>query len=552
MSHLQAKTKRSDKHLDGKSCWSGLIYKLKRDLVGPSLFYFVGLILAPMVPTASEACTMSRDPKANIYFRYDSGAFGFYGGGNETPPPSAVDNCQGNEGKFLMITTGVRRQGFSSDVDQVSFDGTWRESQCRLADSPVPLPVDSAATTAVIKEQHRILRSCVGVAVSSVGNTRLDVPPNPKCKVNRVSPKEVVITGDACFVPILPRMRLAVGLKINPECATAAFLRENSIPAMDVEAVLSTFVAGDATGFSPDVESVGFRRFRVTVTPDEKLMPLAEEISEGRPRFPSTYIGDIHPGDVTVQEIGDREFSLRFSWLMRNVAPSRCLDGVCASPAGFSLPTAAEVRLFRVVGDERESIHDWMQSEVVFPQWNGLVPGDAVQLEPGKLEIGGRYVVQARFIDPYEDYRLAESRVQQLLIDLSSFSGKPGVGQIGSIEGLTPLTGLPNLGAMPQLGVADPNSLLNQFQSALRFLGRFQAERSWPQFFEQICDITGQNCLPAGKQPKYTEVETEFTLGDLDPMTAEAKLTDIRIRRTSPLGGNYDQAVNGLPRIACN
>jgi hypothetical protein len=513
------------------------------------LFLILSLILM-MGDTSFALCKMSRDPKFNYFASFEANAIGTFGeGSNLNFAPSTIERCQQDAGQFLMISLGVRRTNLFSDTADISFDGKITDAQCKIKNSFLKNAPDFAESQNFLSEQYKALRSCTYLEIYDLGGKPL-VFNNQQahCTLTTLPGNIVKAEGDYCFFRIQPNNRFAIGTVIRPECKDEAFLKANHINPQDIEASLNTYIVGDDTGTSEDVNPIGSSRVRLYIAPSTQQLALTEENGPENPRFPTEYTAEIHMGEFKLRgSLGNYVSDL--SLLVDNRSPRVCKNGFCTSPSDFDLPVVGEAELQQLNPNGTHTFIDsWWHAGIAPARWQGLMKSAQHNLNEVEFKPGTRYSLTVTFVDPYEDFSLFLKGMEQLLIDLRGMQGTAGIDSIMPIPSLTELVGLPPLESLPALRSPDMSAEMDRILETMNKLGQ---DRQWPSYYDHVCDSTRATCIRSGKAKYFLKLTTEFTVAGIDEQNSQVLLKDITVTRESPQFENYRKAIQEFPKVVC-
>jgi hypothetical protein len=524
--------------------------KLNFKLTSSQTFILMAALSLMLGEAAFATCKMSRDPKFNYYISPENQTVGmFTEGGNLNQSPTVVERCQSDAGSFLMVSLGVRRPGLNSDTSDVSFDGKLSDSQCRINNSFSRNPISFLETAGLVRDQHRILRTCTYLQIYDLDGRPLNFKNvSPSCRITTLDNNIVRAEGDYCFFRLQAASRFAISAIVKPECRDPDFLKANHINPQDIEASLNTYVTGDDTGMSSDVTPIGATKVRLYIAPYSNHLNLSDDFGPDVPRFPSDYGAEIHMGGMKIRgSLGN--YVMDMSLQVDNIMQRTCKNGFCTSPADFDIPVVGEVELNEVkAGGKMNYIDGWWHAGLVPARWQGLLRTAQHNLNEVEFKPGRRYSMTVTFIDPYEDFALFRKGMQQLLIDLRGVQGTAGIDSIQPLSSLGELIGLPNLENLPTLSSPDMSAELGRIIETLQRMGQ---DRQWPYYYDRICDSRRASCIVAGKQKYFLKLTTEFTVDGQDDDNMELRVRDIVVKRDSPKFENYTRRVQELPGVVC-
>lgn len=508
------------------------------------------LLMISVYSSENWACKMSRDPKNNFFIDYVRSYIGNYGDGNASILPSSINECRLNAGKYLMLSSGVRIPARSSDVSEISFDGQMAENSCRVENSLFANMPTYDQRKFDVQEQHRFLRTCTFIDVADTTGRPVRFKENQSsCQLTVISPGVVRMKGNFCFLQIDPSYNLSVTLGIDDNCAKEQFLKENNIAIRDYEVSLNSYVVGDDTGQSTDIDAIGSRRYRLTIQPDEKILKLSDDLGQESPRFPTEYSAEIHIGNIEIAPMISNRSMINLSYSVANRAQPKCSDGLCSNIANYHIPIVSDVNIYEIAQNNKKILIDsWMTAGVAEANWQGILKSTQHPVDDFVFEIGKTYTIISDFVDPYDDYQLYLKYTQQMLIDLKGANGVAGLEQLSPLLPLDELEGIPNMNGLPAMTSTDLNTDLDR---ALKFFKMLGSDRNWPIYYEKVCSPEILSCVQSGKAKYWLKLTTTFTVTGKDPNSNKLILSNFRLRKETPQHLFYDKNIDGLPKYLC-
>jgi hypothetical protein len=462
-----------------------------------------------------------------------------------------------DSGKYLMI--GLGPESISAVYSTaVSYTGKFPDDMCKLEGGPLGVGLRSTDLKRSAFFRQLILQEhCIRIMVRDAGASTLSLPAvQPNCIVERVDQSTVLASGGYCYFPVSPGSDFEVQFGLNPLCSSPQFLEQHAIDAQDIFLGAGFFLAGDASGYSTDLESIGFTRMRLTLEPSGKIFPVSMDDGSSTPLWPLRLSADVHMGDLRVlpppPAAEDNAPVIDSSLLVRNICPSRCRLGICESECDFAAAAGAQMELYSLDRTGKERLLDiWYAGGVAPAQWEGMIPS-SYKLSNGALKFGERYRLVANFDYPGIYYQLLSGGFQQNLINLKVFSDAslasgrplPTLGDMSASRSRMP--GLPQVGGLPALGASDLGA---PFQTALDTLKNMFNVPNWPPYYEEFC-FGERGCLSLRSGSARTRVGIDFDYSGLD-VNGEGSLRDIILWRKSEVLGDYQQRMLTPPKFRC-
>ncbi|MBV2167381.1 MAG: hypothetical protein KUL82_01630 [Bdellovibrio sp.] len=511
-------------------------------------------LLGGLLMTAGEvfACRASRDMKHSFALNFDEApAVRVYGDGvGSTLLPQTIDKCTESAGKFLMLSKGVFMPGLVSDVADISLDGEIpNDKVCRIENPIFSKPLDHNQKKSLVKRQHQFLKECTFITVAEMSGRPLRYNAfQPFCKVTNMGASMVQMEGDYCFLQINPSYNLAISMGLKSQCANLEKMRELGLEFGDIEASLNSYVTGDDTGMSTEVDPIGSSRYRFTLQAPKNFIPLSDDLGMEAPRFPATYEAEMNIGELRFRPSGSERVDLDMYLSVDNMNAPFCKEGLCAGASTYNIPVAAEIEIYRIDASGKKSFVDgWTTGGIAQGNWKGLLRLPQHTIDGEGFKAGDNYKVIVTMYDPFEDFYIFLSQAEQFLIDLKGANGVAGLDSIPSLQALTNLTGLPSLMGLPDISSGDINSDLEMSLSYFKKLG---ATRLWPTYYSKICDPSHGSCLVPGKQKFWNRFTANFQIGGMSS-AGIYDLKKIHVVKESPMGIIMDRQVPTLPRYSC-
>jgi hypothetical protein len=461
--------------------------------------------------------------------------------------------------KFLMI--GVGPESVSSSYQSaVSYTGQYPEDACRLENMPAQARVPAQEKRGLnYQRQVRVVSQCIQMKVKDIGAPHLELPhEQPNCVVQSIDQTTAIGQGGYCFFGILPGSAFEVQFQVNPECSSPQFLDQHQITPQDFFAGVGFYVAGNASGYSMDLEMLEGTRVRMTLEPSGEIFPVSLNYGNNGPLWPLRISPDIHIGNLRVLPAppgaSDQAPVVDSSIYVQNVCPSQCRLGMCESECDYAAAVGAQMRLYHLQRDGRQRLLDvWYGGGVAPAQWAGMIPSSR-KLNYGSMSYGERYRVVANLDYPGIYYQLLVGDFAQNLIDLKKFSlsAQQNGRTLPTLSGLSGkgmgMPSLPSIGSMPTLDGGAVN-LGSPFQDALTTLQNMFKVPDWPPYYEQFC-VDSARCLSLRSGSARSEVGIDFELVGLNE-NGEAALQNLVAWRQSDLMSTYQQQLPSPPQVRC-
>jgi hypothetical protein len=457
-------------------------------------------------------------------------------------------------GQYIMLAMGPDIINLSYQKGN-SFTGHFLDDKCVLKDHQLDPSriVPYQKKLDLYKKQTKLLNTCIEYEVTDKSRRGIHLPPSqPGCTVTKTGPNKAVGQGGYCFFRIQPDSEFEVHYNVRKECADAAFLKSEKLDPMDVNFGIHVYKAGDATGHSTDLTHIDLLDARMTIQPDEKMMPLSTNFGHLAPRWPTTWAPDVHVGHIKIQA-GDFP-TLDMGLLVDNQCPQKCVDGLCSGPCDYNSAIGTSIQLQGIEDPANPVLYGmWYQAGVAPAQWQGMISGEYQYIGMQPFEVGKRYRLRYNFAYPDTFYRIAKDGFKQFLIRMIHIraaevgvSSLPPLNELIGIEAL--YKKMPGVQPLPSLRYS-ARDMYTDFGESLATLASYLSFVGWPPYYENLCDPTLQNCGSPFEGTGTTEIDVEFTVAKLSE--PNYKLKDIKITRRSPILPDYEITGAKLPSVQC-
>ncbi|MBL7669754.1 MAG: hypothetical protein JNM39_04655 [Bdellovibrionaceae bacterium] len=524
------------------------------------LLFRVGLcllsILTISLSKTSLACDMTKEDRNEIYINPDFN-FLHYGSKSKSAGPITTEivNCRKSEGKYLVFSLGLKKSSLISDVSHLSYDGRLiSDKQCSIKYGSAVFPNMTSLEEKFQldhQKQFKVLRSCLQFRIRDIDKEMIQFSPNQAtCRVTPGPDSTFALDGNYCYIKVNPRTHLQVAVEVKQDCRDSKFLVANSISAQDLNIVANTWISGDESGQSHDLEYVRSFPIKMSLLPSKKLFPLADNNIKEEIQYPSSYNVSLEAGPIQFQKVGAGRFNFDFSLAVNNQGPESCVPGKpCSSNSNFNMPVGGEIQLSEVNADGTELVRRFPFLAVAPPQFQGILKNTyRPVIEDFEFKPGSKYQVTFTMTDPVEDFRRAQVKINSIKFELPKVSDSlpniPSTPTMGNIRDFKVMDALPS-GMTP--GTVD--SALSELN---RILKDGKATVQWPQAFETVCSARGlQNCVELSRVSEVFNISVEFQAGKIDPNTNLLNVSDIVLGGESALGPLLRGSVEQLPSYVC-
>jgi hypothetical protein len=507
-------------------------------------------------PKTSLACEMTKEDRNEIYINPDLN-FLHYGSKSKSAGPITTEivNCRKSDGKFLMLSLGLKNSSLISDVSHLSYDGRFvSDMQCSISHANSIFPNIASFEQRFkknLQSQFKALRSCLYFRVRDFNKEPIHINNNQAaCRVTPGPDATFALEGDFCFIKVNPRAHLQLAVEVKQECRNSDFLVAHNISAQDLNLVANTWIAGDDSGQSNDLEYVRSIPIKVSLLPSRKVLPVAENNIKEEIQYPSSYNVSINAGPIQLQKVGPGRFNFDFALAVNNQGREVCIsDKPCSGPSNFNMPVGGEIELFEITSSGPELVRRYPFLAIVPPQFQGILKNtNRSVIEDFDFKPGSKYQIVFTMSDPAEDYRKAQVRVNSIKFELPKVSD--------SLPNIQPT---PTLGNLREFRVMDslpsgmtPKTVDSALSELNRILKDGKTTVQWPLSFDSYCSSENpQRCTDVSRVSDAFRISVLFQAGKVDADTNILNMSHFILSGESPLGPLYQGHVESLPSYQC-
>lgn len=474
-------------------------------------------------PSVPKSINMHVDLSKNLKRFYTSKSL------LEERPSLSLENCQGvaNSDNYIMLGLALENLILVNNIPGFTFIPEEENRDCRLKNNPFERQTSKESRFDNLQRKRDFFDKCLLIQVTELNeNIGLDYPKEqPGCTITKRSQWSVDFTGPFCFFKPKEKSRISVHLDLKPECADANFLKKEKTILSDYNALLNTYIAGDATGTSADLTALTTTNFRFSITPPKGLINLSDDFGVDRPVWPTTWkASDIYMGEIEIRDLDEDSYEINTPLVANSICENKCKDNLCTSPCQYSQPVVGEFTLYEVVREKREFLHLWYDGSVLSPEFQGLLYGKGTTVSKTLIESGKTYQIEAVFREPDLDYSYFIGAVQNELQFSQNYIGP--LYESGLINTLPEIETIGKMENVPEIPLIQNLTFENKELDGLPLvLASWQSKLNndfWPPYFEKMCDQNGTNCKESGEG--FIKVSTTFTLNKTDNEKFEVKM----------------------------
>jgi len=508
-------------------------------------------VLGFFMISESRACVASRDPRVNYFISYERPYAGLFADGAAVRDirPTIVDRCQGATGQYLMVALTLRTPKANGRTADISFTDKFKNDFCKIVNNPFPIDQQYSEKLAVFQKQYQLLRSCAYYDIVEIDDNEIMLPESqPASKVEILGKSHIRVEGDFVYIKVNPNNRFAIGVGLKKECTRASTIKLLGLEPGDLQALLNTYLAGDASGNTIDLTPIGSTRIRLALTAGSELMKVSslDEPNE-TPSWPTTFKTAVEFGSLSIKPENDARTKVDFTPLVDNLGVRKCKNGICSSENSFQAPIAGLVEVTDLSGYRKKVIDSWYFGASASGQYQGFLESVSKYLDPGLITVGRHYLIEMTMVDPYEDYLLFRSGVSQMMIDLSNLGNVAGLDVIQAFGGLAGITGMKSITGLGGMVGPDANQII---QSAMSELNDFKGPQDWPPYYEKTCLDKSNICYTRGQEKFIKKIGADFTIGELKN-DQTYQLDHLKIYSIDPVSGYQERKNSNTSYIDC-
>jgi hypothetical protein len=487
----------------------------------------------------------------NYFISYEKPYAGLFADGTAVKDirPTIVDRCEGS-GSYLMVALTLRTQKANGRTGDISFTNKFKDDSCKIINSPFPVAQSYEEKLSVFEKQYQLLRSCTFYDIVDIDDNEIGLPETqPAAKIEILGKNHIRAEGDFLYLKARPSNRFAIGIGLKKECTRASTIKALGLEPGDLQALLNTYIAGDASGNTTDLTSIGSTRVRLALTAGSELMNVsALDEPSNVPSWPSTFKTNVEFGTVTIKPENDARSKIDFTPLIDNLGPKKCRNGICSSENSFQTPVSGLIELTDLNGSRRKVIESWYFGASAPGQYQGFLESVSKYLDPGLISVGKRYSIEMTMVDPYEDFILFKSGLSQMLVDLTGLGSIAGLDVMQAFSGISTVTGMRSMNGLSGMVGPDADQII---QTAIKELEEYKGPQNWPPFYEKSCLGKTGTCFSRGQVKYLKKIGAEFTIGELK-QDRSYQLENMRIYSNDPVFGYVQRKNTAAPFVDCS
>jgi len=526
------------------------------------LLIFIILLVQPVL-----ACKDVIGPETlNIALNYQDESSVFYDSEGETM--QSLVGCRPTiNQKYLRITSGVIQHYLNASVFRVSDSNQLEFDQCSIKNSPLKSPQSIESKEKLYNEKSVFYRSCIRQLVSDKSENGIIVGENQKnCQVKRINKNQVEILGGVCHFKIQLDSEFFFFNRVNKACEKKDFYVKNKVKPQDISASISySTVKTYKENEESELQFFGSTQVHLSAAP-YGILPISDSMGIGKPDWPSIYsFPDINLGKLELITRGEN-LHINFPFLVDNTCKEICKDGLCSSACNYMAPIAGEVVFSEILPNGKaDYIKSTYMGGVAQANWQGMLPS-ATSLVINKYDQlvseNKTYQLDIYFDDPKIDYMMLQKQFNKVIGSINPNFGQFDGTLIAEIDNINEGDVIP-LG--PTIGMYQRQATIpNSIQDALKLLEEMLNLKSWPPFYESLCNSDYSTCKKADDGKKILHLQVRFKIDsheteETDDLFGEESdegkfvFNNLRIARKSPFETTSVKVIkaNKQPEIKC-
>lgn len=502
------------------------------------------------------SCEPSSPKDINFHVDLEKGIRKFYSSKRllDDRPSVSLSNCEATAktNKFIMLGLGLENLVLNNAIMGFNFTPQEESVECRMENNPFSRHETAQDRFAKLKQKREFFNRCIVLQVTEFNeNTGLRVPENqPGCNVEKRSKWSYDFSGAYCFIQPYEKSKISIHIDVREDCLDKNILGQKETILADYNALLNTYISGDASGFSSDLTALSTTEVRFSITPPKGLLPLSEDFGVERPLWPTDWKGaDLFLGEVEVKSLGDLNDEISVPLVANTICERKCVGNLCSSPCDFAQPIVGEFSLYEIVEGKREFLKLWHDGSVSSSQYQGLLYGMGVSVPKGVLEEGKIYEIEANFREPELDYSYFNGRVSRELRLRNNYIGPLArAGQINMVPQISVISPSEDVPSVPLIrSLSFENSELNGLSRALATWQSKLDNAFWPPFYSTMCSSETGECKASGSG--YVTLSVKFDLTKTSESSWKTNL--LEGMRTSNIVKNESWGANDVAMVTC-
>jgi hypothetical protein len=503
------------------------------------------------------ACEISIPDKFSLAISPKEGSFFAYNAAQtlQEIPVVRAFNCSklAMTNKFLMIAFGPQNKEFTDRVGIFDYANNYRDSGCFINNSPFKKTLTFNDRNQNLQDRWKYIKSCYEIHVEEEANTPLNMPKEqPGCTYKQTGKNKMSFNGGFCFVKPGFGSSFLIKFSLKEECKNFEDLSAHNLKTSDLETMLNFYSSGDTTGESIDLTAISTLPLRLTIAPDERLLPASDDYGIATPQFPVNYsVPDIHFGNPEGKLVAADRVQMRLPLWVDNNCQKVCSNNNCTSACDYAQPIVGNMDYFELKNGKEEFLTSWYEGGVAQPGYQGEISGLGFEVPTELAEVGKTYRYRMSFNDPKYDFEKLKNRIRTRLGTMEQDIGAINRGQIHTIPetpAINEISKFPTIEPIPGLVFTPDN--FNSIDRATEALRNYLSFKLWPPYYNLICSPTdGNNCH--GMKDNYLTLEMDVKILSYNEEEKTYRYEVLKIERKSEVLPGYSRTSPLIPAVKC-
>lgn len=471
----------------------------------------------------------------------------------EVNPTINIGQCQSTASakKFIMLALGVEELGAESLKRSISFNGAYGKDSCKIENLNSGELIEHEEKYRNFLDKNFYFKKCLEVIVQDSGLKGVQLPSNQKGCISRLINKNTaVIEGGFCYLKPNFDSQFTINIQLKKQCQSLNGLNEILQGPKEINGAFNTYIAGDSSGSSPDLDALTSTYFKVSTDPLVEFTDISENFGHLAPVWPATWIfPDIKMGEVKFIPYTNDFYRLNIPLFVDNRCERKCIGKVCSSTCDYSSPIAGEFTIEEKKGNNWLYLSSWFDGGVAPARWQGLLEGIGTDFPVSELKEGNTYKIKFEMNDPKIDFDIFKNSFNKQIPDFSAVIGRITRGstiqEIGHIPVIPGGNVIPNSRDIPiTLG-----AVFDGIQRGVQELESMLNFGNWPAYFNTICSRDLKTCIKNTDTIFYSEI----TFKVIKTASREAPVFEILSNQSrSFLNPKLQNLSTKLPKINCD
>ncbi len=459
------------------------------------------LILTILLISEVFACKVDAPKNLSLFTDLTTQKTFYYQNNNvlEINPAISIGQCQQTAGsrKFIMIGLGVEELGAENLKRSISFNGSYGKESCRVDNIPANELITYEEKYKNFLDKNFYFKKCLEVVVQDSGMKGVQLPTNQKgCIYRSVNKNTAIIEGGFCYFKPNFDSQFTINIQIKKQCQDMAGLDQILQGPKEVNGAFNIYLAGDASGSSPDLDALSSTAFKVSTDPLPEFTEVSDNYGHLAPAWSSTWVfPDVKLGEMRFSPYTNDFYRLNIPLFVDNRCDRKCIGKVCSSACDYSSPVVGEFTFEERTGEKWSYLTSWFDGGISPARWQGLLNGMGIDFPVSELKEGNTYRIVFEMKDPKIDFEIFKKNFNKLIPDFSAVIGRinrsNSIQEIGQIPVIPAGNVIPNSADVPMTMGAVFDGIMRgvkELESMLNY-------GNWPAYYNTICSRDFKKCM---------------------------------------------------------